>query len=290
MKRADYPTTAATRVQPVQVIDGAGAVGGGGGAPGSASYMHVVGALAMMGGNDFFVSPYHFTAVYQATTAVDLTGGFPPITDVTQFVTVMQVDTAGVVSVHYPTTHVFAWDPANNRLTITGATFAATDVFQVIIRGADRATSLPENARLVLEQNQSRYGSDDAGITMISAAQAFTDAWVDLGSEISMFGFTTCAFYLTLDINDDSDLQFRVRGKHESEGTEEYSLPIETVGTGVVSVEDQYWEFTDDADQLIIIPVETNGAVPYLQAQIRRGVDGAATDSEVDAAYFVKGV
>jgi len=122
----------------------------GGALPGSVSYVDVLGALAMMGGNDTYVSPYHFTAAYQAATAVDLTGGFPTITDVTQFVTVMQVDTAGVVSVHYPTTHVFAWDPTNSRLTITGATFTATDVFQVIIRGSDRATSLPENARLVL--------------------------------------------------------------------------------------------------------------------------------------------
>jgi len=154
----------------------------------------------------------------------------------------------------------------------------------------DDIVSVPDDAGRVLIMNPDHLASDDAGIDLLpGGAQNFTDAWVDLGPEIAMHGYSNATLFLTLDINDDSDLRIRFLAKHESGGTEEYPLPTETAGAGVIAVEDAYYEFTDDVDQLIPVPVSTSGSVPYVQAQIQRGVNGAGTAAQVDAAYYVRG-
>lgn len=246
--------------------------------------------LGAASGLELYRSGIDFTAVRNDATSLDLSGlAFEPSAGL--FVLIEDIDSSGVFTASYtPKSNVFAWNSANQRVTVTGAAFSAGGSWNVNIWGPPRTISLPENAQLVIEQSQPRYGSDDAGIALISAAQSFTDAFVDAGSEVSMFGFRTAVFYLTLDVNSDSNLQFRVLGKHESGGTEEYTLPIETVGASVVNVEDHFWEFVDDVDQLVIVSVETGGAVPYLQCQIRRGTDGAGTDAQLDALYIVRGV
>lgn len=246
--------------------------------------------LGSMSGLELYRSDVDFTVTRNDATSLDLSGlPFDPVAGL--FALVEDTDSSGVFTAAYtPKTNVFSWNSGSQRITVTGATFSVGGTWVVNIWGSPRTVSLPENALMVLEQNQERFGSDNAGVTLlVSPPQAFTDVWVDLGAEISMFGYRTVAFFLTLDVNSDSDLRFRVLAKHQNGGAE-YTLPIETVGTSVVNVEDHFWEFVDDVDRLIVIPVETNGAIPYLQAQIQRGVDGASVDAEVDSAHYVRGV
>jgi hypothetical protein len=128
--------------------------------PTTAPYIEQLGVTAQMAGDTLYRSPIHFTAAYQAASVIQLSGGFPTIYDVTQFLAVRQVSSAGVESVYYPSTNVFSWDSGTERLTVTGATFAGTDVFEVVISGADRAKSLPENAINNIQQNPSHlYGN-----------------------------------------------------------------------------------------------------------------------------------
>lgn len=246
--------------------------------------------LAVASGMELYRSDIDFAVARNDATSLDLSGlSFDPVANL--FVLIEDFNSSGVFIRSYSLqTNVFSWDSANQRITVTGAAFSAGGSWRVSLWGPPRTVSLPENAQMVLRQNQERYGSDDAGVALISAAQAFTDAWVNLGAEIPMHGWRSCVFYLTLDVNDDSDLRFRVLAKHESGGAEEYTFPILSPGSGVVAVQDEYFEFTDDADQLITIPVETLGAAPYLQAQIQRGVNGAGTAAQIDAAAYVRGV
>jgi len=289
-KQADTAPTTSTIVLPTQHVDEAGKVQPAGEDAASAVYMRLLGMMGNMSGDGMYVSPIHFTATQNAATEIDLAGGFPGIIDVSQILLVTQISNAGVVTVFYPHTHVFAWDAANSRITVTGATFAGTDVFGVVIRGANRYANDPGNFKNTAEVLPYPLRTDDRGIELITAAQAFTNAWADIGPEIPMHGYGGCAFYFTLDINDDKDLRFRVLGKHESAGAEEYLLPIKSVTTGVVNVQQLYVEFTEDDDQLIVVDVETAGRIPYLQGQILRGTDGGGTDAEVDAAYYVRGM
>lgn len=259
-----------------------------GGDSDSAIYTQMLGALASMSGDDTFLSPYHFTVAQHSATELNLSGGFPTIYDITQFAAVLQHATDGSVTVYFPHTSIFSWDSGNSRLTVTGADFAGTDKFQIIIRGADRATSLTEDARRMIDIDPYQLKSDDSGIQLISSPQNFTASWVNLGAEIPMFGFNTLKLFLTFDKNDSTDMRVRVLEKHESAGVEEYPGIIETLGTSVISVEPAYWELVNDVDQLIPLPYKTDGTVPYIRVQIQAGVVGT-TAGQVDAAYYVKG-
>lgn len=129
----------------------------------------------------------------------------------------------------------------------------------------------------------------DAGIPLITSAQAFTAAWADLGPEIALFGRNSLTLWLTIDINDSTDLQFRVLPKHESGGLEEYEPPIETYTASKVDFQGGYHELAVDADVLIPITMRLNGTYPYGQVQIKAGTLGTGTDAEVDAAYYTLG-
>jgi hypothetical protein len=143
----------------VKIVDEAGKTQPSGSDSDSAIYMRLLGMMALMSGPGIYASPIQFTVAQFAATQIDLSGGFPTITDVSQFLLVVQISNAGVVTVHYPHTNAYAWDSVNSRLTVTGATFAGTDVFGVVIRGSDRYASAPENAINNIQQNPSHlYG------------------------------------------------------------------------------------------------------------------------------------
>lgn len=271
----------------VELFSSGGGNGGGSGGGGVDLSSAFLGSTS---GLEAYRSGIDFSVTRNDATSLNLAGlSFEPLARL--FVLIEDFDSSGAFIASYtPNTNVFDWDSANQRITVTGSAFSAGGAWNVSIWGPPRTVALPENAQMVIEQNQARYGSDDSGISMIAAPQLFTDAWADLGGEISMFGLQACVFYLKLRINSDFDLRFRVLAKHTSGGTEEYMLPIKTPSLGVVAVEGQYFEFTNDVDQQIIIPVETLGAIPYLQPQIQRGVDGAGTDSQVDSSFYIRGV
>jgi len=263
-------------------------IAGEGGAPAYATYMQMMGAFAMMSGDDIFQTPYHFTAVQQAADKIDLSGGYPQIFDVTQFGPLLQRSSAGVVTVFYPQSDVFEWDSVNNRLQVVGATFVATDKFIVTVRGADRAKSLPDNAILALIKNHYQLNGDSAGIEMITAAQDFTASWVDLGPEIAMSGYNGLKLWLTVDINNTLAPRIRVVEKHESGGVEEYPGIIETYGSSDIKYESGYWERNVLVDALDPLIYKGDGLTPYVQPQILAGTVGATAGS-ILAAYYTRG-
>lgn len=286
---ANTARTTGTRVKHAQLIGADGNATPSGFDADAAIFTRLLGLMAAASGPGIYVSPIQFTAVYQAATAVDL-AGHPAITDVSQFLAVVQISSAGAVTVHYPhiSTGAFSWSAANDRLTVTAATFANTDVFGVVVRGADRYANEPGNFLMTGEVNPYELTGDSAGIATLSALQAFTNAWVDMGSPIPMLGKGGLTLFLTLDINDDSNLRVRALGTHESGGTEEYPLSIASPGAAVVEVEAGYVEFTDDSDQLIPVDIITSGRHVTVQPQIMRGTDGAGVDSEVDACRHIR--
>ncbi len=158
---ADVVESTDTRVQTVMVMGKDGKAMETGTVPTTAPYIEQLGVTAQMTGDTLYRSPVHFSAAYQAAAVIQLSGGFPTIYNVTQFLAVRQISSAGVESVYYPSTNVFSWDPGTERLTVTGATFVGTDVFEVVISGADRAKSLPENAINNIQQNPSHLYGDD---------------------------------------------------------------------------------------------------------------------------------
>jgi hypothetical protein len=132
-------------------------------------------------------------------------------------------------------------------------------------------------------------------VTLISVAapQNFTAAWADLGGEIRIYeksdkrhNFSTIGLFLNLDINDSTDLRIRALAKHTEAGADEYVLPIRTVSASDVKVEDEYIEFNDDANQKVLIEIDTSGLIQVVQFQIMAGVLGAGVAAQVDSAFY----
>lgn len=120
---------------------------------------------------------------------------------------------------------------------------------------------------------------------LISAAQDLTGAWVDLGGVIPTSNAEAIGLYLTLDINGSTNARVRMLTLHTSGGTE-HVLPIRTVGASAVAVEDEYIEFTDDADQSMLLSWTLAGIIPFVQFQVSTGAVGAPA-GQIDAANIV---
>lgn len=123
---------------------------------------------------------------------------------------------------------------------------------------------------------------------LISSAQDFTAAWADLGAEIELKGARWVSLWLNVDINDTLNPQIRLLAKHTSAGTDEYSLPIATVGASDIKVEVEYIELNVDADQKVTLSWEIARSLPYVQFQIKAGTAGA-TAGQIDSAYITYG-
>ena len=119
-------------------------------------------------------------------------------------------------------------------------------------------------------------------------AQDFTDSWVDIGSEIQTEGYRNLLLWLNVDINDTNNPRIRILAKRAYGGTDEYVLPIKTIGTSDVKVEDEYIELNDDADQKIVLSWNLDNLMPVVQVQIQAGTVGASA-GQIESIYYSLG-
>ena len=98
-----------------------------------------------------------------------------------------------------------------------------------------------------------------------------------------MASYTRLGLWLNVDINNSTNVRFRAVGKREKGDTSDYPLIITTTTASDIKVEDEYFELSVDADQLLIAEILTNNLVPYVQIQVQTGTVGA-TAGQIDAA------
>jgi hypothetical protein len=123
--------------------------------------------------------------------------------------------------------------------------------------------------------------------TLEGTPQNLTASWADIGAEVSCQGFNKIGLWVTLDINNSLDARIRALAKHTSAGTDEYTFPILTPTASQVNIEAEFIEFTQNADQKMLIKVECDNVVPYVQFQIQAGTVGATPGTI--AASITKG-
>jgi len=128
-----------------------------------------------------------------------------------------------------------------------------------------------------------RYSTSDS-LFVATAADTLTTTWDSLGAEIDMRGYTQLNIFVTLDINSGTNPRIRALGKYERGGADEYNFVIETVSASDVKIEDEYLEFNADADQKVIIKVETDG-VPFVRLE---GYGSLGGGSQYDKIYINK--
>lgn len=121
-----------------------------------------------------------------------------------------------------------------------------------------------------------------------TTAQNVTDSWVDLGVEIVAFGYNKIGLWLDIDINDSNNIQIRALAKNSNiNTTNEYALPIQTVGTSDVKVEKEYFEFNVDEDAKYLLEIDTGGHATEVQIQVKAGTVGG-TAGQIESVYATK--
>jgi len=122
---------------------------------------------------------------------------------------------------------------------------------------------------------------------LLSAAQPLTDTFADLGDEIRTNNFESFGLFLVLDINTSQDVQIRAMAKHTANSADEFAIPIRTVSSSDVKIQDEVIELNDDVDQKVILQVDTDYIMPYVQIQVRAGTVGG-TPGEITSAVIVR--
>ena len=169
-------------------------------------------------------------------------------------------------------------------ITVTGATFVATDKFVVTLTGPDKAYDQGQN--LALMQMVNGPWNPKAPVPLLTAAQPLTTAFADIAGEISMGGDNLLSLFLTIDINDASNIEIRFLHKHESSGAEEYREVFLRSHIGnIKTINLSDYRVGANADQLFKITIPTHGTSPYVQVQARMVTDGGV-DADIDLAYY----
>lgn len=123
-------------------------------------------------------------------------------------------------------------------------------------------------------------------ITLVDSPQSFTTEWVNLGGPVGTSLFKRLGLYLELQVNAGQNMRVRALGKIGKNDSAVYNIPIRTASSSDVKVQDEYFEFNDDADQNILHEVKVDGIIPYIQFQIQVGTDGGA-DAQVLKARVI---
>jgi len=172
------------------VADVSSGTSSGGGGSSSAS------ASASAGGGDaLYISPEDFVVTYTSATTLTLTG-LPYTPDIEQFVSVSVFDSTGKETVYTPSSNAFSYNSSTGVLTVSGATFSATDGgYRVLVWGPDKAYSQSIDAKQELLVNPP-WDHYSTGVLLEKTSYADTTGDYYY---LDMSGFTNGSFQLILD-------------------------------------------------------------------------------------------
>jgi len=186
----------------------------------------------------------------------------------------------------------------NNVITLeydtNTASFANTDVIEIFVNDIMTIDVTTDTTKVSVQNPDSSYSVDV--VPLITALQAFTTSFVDIGFEVPCAWYKRVKFWFTLDINQWLNPRIKFLQKHTYAWSEEYpvcptyvcvSAPATYIET-VDWVNAQYFEIDTDADQLFTATVQIDNLTPYIQLQIQIGTDWG-TDAEIDALYYTLG-
>ncbi len=116
-------------------------------------------------GTEVYFSPVDLTVAFTSATTLTITWLTTPVEPVTeQFIKVVEFKVGGVAVTYSPDQYQFAYDPATNVLTVTGATFVNTSTFRVEVLAQAKSINVIGNATTDLV---TQIGGDNGGVTRV---------------------------------------------------------------------------------------------------------------------------
>lgn len=172
--------------------------------------------------------------------------------------------------------------------------FASGDTVEVTLAGSPRTQSKELDVTKITDIKPA-WSRTSSSIPVITAAQTLTFVSLqDVGSEIPCQGYKYAYIYMTTTIQQSSNLRLAIMAKHESAGAEEMPLDdgfVTISGTTVTAPSTAalpYFEQTEDVNADLLIKVDLNNCVAYLQIQAYAGTDGG-TDGTIDTCDVILG-
>lgn len=241
------------------------------------------------------IQPTHYTprdgnVVYTSNVTITAAGFDFAIDDANCLVLwIDQISVAGVRTRYVNGQGGVSISSAANIITLAGAgtPFVGTDIFDIGVLSQIKGYQAGSQSYRVSETNPPPSWGPIGPESILAAAQDVTAAWVDLGAEISMVGFTHMGVWVNLDINNSENVRIRAIAKHTAAGADEYFLPIESISASDIKIQDEYFEFNDDVDQRVLLKIPTDNLIPYIQLQVTAGVVGA-TAGQIDSLYITR--
>ena len=104
--------------------------------------------------------------------------------------------------------------------------------------------------------------------------QALTATWADIGDEINTRGYNKMLLWVDIDIGDSTNARLRALAKSSIDGgTLEWEYPILSVSSTVSGVEGNYFEWTTDEDQRVILEISLDNLIEIIQLQVQCEAD-----------------
>lgn len=127
-----------------------------------------------------------------------------------------------------------------------------------------------------MSYNPNTFGQTSAAIEIIAPAspQDLTGSWVNIGSEISMLNYTHLTGFISIVINNSTGVRVRLLGKHTIGDSNTFPIAIESASSSNITIEPEYIEFSNNANQSMILKFNTTG-VAAVQLQCMANVVGA---------------
>ncbi len=158
---------------------------------------------------------------------------------------------------------------------------ATTTQVEVMWAAQDKAFDSPSNTMRNSPATDvaDRRTAGDTGVKLIAADQLLTNAWADLGPEISTAGLTRICLWAAIDINDSLNVRFRALFKNVNGEVYEFPPPIYVTNTTAtpwyLTAESEYIEWNVDATDFYEPFVwDLCNAVPWVQFQVMAGTAG----------------
>ena len=103
------------------------------------------------------------------------------------------------------------------------------------------------------------------------------------GHRIDTRGCKSICVWTNLDVGTSVNVTIKPLAFATKSSTAAYELPIKSVAASKVNVEDEVYEFTVDADQKVILEIETNKVIPFIEIHAKDDSNG---DGQLDELHI----
>ena len=238
-----------------------------------------------------YKSPDDFTAVYTSSSTITLSLLPVTITDSSQIRYIKQITTSNTSNIFHNGFNgcTLVIVPSTGIITIygVGTPFLSGDVYEVGISGQLKAYDPSLDISKTVDQSPVWTRRTDVE-PLLSAAYTLTSSFANVGPVIDCRSYNTIAIFVKCTVQNSAGIQMRATAYHTYAGSEQWSIPIETISPGLDNITIETVQFPDGVNFLYVIKCKVDNVIPYIQLQFKDTTVGA-THGTIDTLYVTKG-